>query len=194
MSMLPVPNHCLICNHLFMGSGPMDECPNCHPDTTLIFSREDREEPRAEEFRDGTGRFRNIVAGLVVKGDRVLLSQRNDYQSQIFKRWESSGGSVEAGETLREALVREYKEETLMDIQIIDWIATVMVHKPTSPLIISHYLCTSNDEPQETDECINPTWYSPNELIDDKLVVMPGMKAVRALLYKAALDYIVEHS
>jgi 8-oxo-dGTP diphosphatase len=55
------------------------------------------------------------VGGVVVREGRVLLIRRG--KPPLFGRWSIPGGTVELGETLAEALVREMAEETALRVQ-----------------------------------------------------------------------------
>jgi 8-oxo-dGTP diphosphatase len=55
-----------------------------------------------------------VVAGLIVRGNRVLVCQRREDGSFPLK-WEFPGGKVELGESHEEALLRELKEELCID-------------------------------------------------------------------------------
>ena len=59
---------------------------------------------------------RRTAADAVVFDDagRVLLQHRAD-----FDMWGLPGGSIEAGETLIEAIVREVKEESGLDVKVV---------------------------------------------------------------------------
>ncbi len=57
------------------------------------------------------------VAGIVVRGDRILVAKRLPGGAQGSK-WEFPGGKVEVGESDEDALRREYKEELDVDIEI----------------------------------------------------------------------------
>jgi ADP-ribose pyrophosphatase YjhB (NUDIX family) len=50
------------------------------------------------------------VGAVIVKDDRVLLIRRG--QAPLLGEWSLPGGVLECGETLREATVREAREET----------------------------------------------------------------------------------
>jgi 8-oxo-dGTP diphosphatase len=56
-----------------------------------------------------------VVAGLMVQGDRLLVCQRKATGPFPLK-WEFPGGKVENGEGLLEALRRELKEELEVDL------------------------------------------------------------------------------
>ena len=56
------------------------------------------------------------VDGLLVKNGKILLLKR---AREPFKGcWGLVGGSVESGETLMQALKREFKEETGLDVEV----------------------------------------------------------------------------
>ncbi len=56
------------------------------------------------------------VGGIIFNGDRVLLARRN--QEPGKGQWSLPGGMVELGETLKQALVREIREEAGIEIRI----------------------------------------------------------------------------
>lgn len=58
-----------------------------------------------------------VVAGVVSRGGRVLLCQRPAGEHLPLK-WEFPGGKIEAGETAREALLRELREELEVEAEV----------------------------------------------------------------------------
>ena len=58
-----------------------------------------------------------VVAGLVVDGDRILVSQRTAAQN-LPLQWEFPGGKIELGEPPEAALVRELREELGVDVEV----------------------------------------------------------------------------
>jgi mutator protein MutT len=58
------------------------------------------------------------VGGVVVADGRVLLVRRA--KAPLLGRWSIPGGTVELGETLEDALVREMTEETGLEVEPVE--------------------------------------------------------------------------
>ena len=58
------------------------------------------------------------VGAVIVGGQRVLLIRRG--QPPLLGEWSLPGGVLECGETLREAAVREAREETGLVVETVD--------------------------------------------------------------------------
>jgi 8-oxo-dGTP diphosphatase len=60
---------------------------------------------------------KQVVAGLILRGDEVLCCQRTEYQALPLK-WEFPGGKIEPEEEARAALRRELQEELGVNAEI----------------------------------------------------------------------------
>jgi mutator protein MutT len=86
------------------------------------------------------------VGGVIVDGDRVLLIKRA--HEPLKGEWSLPGGAVDVGETLRQAVAREVREETGLDVQVGEVIEVLdRVHRLDDGRVEYHYvlidfLCT----------------------------------------------------
>jgi 8-oxo-dGTP diphosphatase len=60
--------------------------------------------------QNGAKTVRFVAAGLILRGDEVLICQRRADQPMALK-WEFPGGKIEPGESPEQALARELDEE-----------------------------------------------------------------------------------
>jgi len=60
-----------------------------------------------------------VVAGILTRGDEILICQRTRHQSKPLK-WEFPGGKIEFGEQPRDALRRELEEELGIQAEVGD--------------------------------------------------------------------------
>lgn len=80
-----------------------------------------------------------VVAAVIVKDGTILATQRG--YGEFKGKWEFPGGKVEKEENLEQAIIREIKEETNADINVIEYINTVEYDYDTFHLIMHTYLC-----------------------------------------------------
>lgn len=82
--------------------------------------------------RDGIDRglgYSLICSGYLVEGDRVLLAYHVG-----FNKWVPPGGHLEAGETFDEAVQREFREETGLEVKVISATPALVLDENASPL------------------------------------------------------------
>ena len=110
-----------------------------------------------------------VVASVIVKDGMILATQRG--YGEFKGKWEFPGGKVENGENLEQAIIREIKEETNADINVIEYISTIEYDYPTFHLIMHNYLCDLKDNNPEfvyhdnkTLEHENMVWLDLNDL------------------------------
>lgn len=59
-----------------------------------------------------------VVTGLLEKEGKVLILKRSSKEEFLPNYWELPSGKVEFGETVEQALKREFKEETNLNIKV----------------------------------------------------------------------------
>ena len=81
-----------------------------------------------------------VVAAIIRKDDRIFATQRGYGEWKDW--WEFPGGKMEAGETPKEALVREIREELSAEISVDEFLCTVEFDYPKFHLTMHCYLCS----------------------------------------------------
>ncbi len=84
------------------------------------------------------------VGGIVVHESRVLLVQRGT--EPLKGQWTIPGGLVDVGETLREAVIREVREETGLAVEPLELVELLdRIHREGERVryhyVIADYLC-----------------------------------------------------
>jgi len=78
------------------------------------------------------------VGGVVVADGRVLLIRRG--KAPLLGRWSIPGGTVESGETLEQALVREMAEETGLDVAPVQLLTVFDRIDRDGDRVVFHYV------------------------------------------------------
>jgi 8-oxo-dGTP diphosphatase len=105
-----------------------------------------------------------VVAGLVVEGERVLITQRRADQS-LPLGWEFPGGKMEPGETPELALARELREEIGVEVTV-GRVWEVLSHPyPEFDLLMLVYPCRIRGGGTATCcEVADLAWVRPDEM------------------------------
>jgi 8-oxo-dGTP diphosphatase len=105
-----------------------------------------------------------VVAGLLKRGGLLLIGQRQEGDRHALK-WEFPGGKVESGETPREALRREMREELGIDVVVGGEVARYE-HAPRgrSPLLLLFHRIESFAGEPEPGAFKQIVWEAPAKL------------------------------
>ena len=107
-----------------------------------------------------------VVAGLIVRDGRVLITQRGPVQKQpeLALKWEFPGGKVEPSEAPVDALVRELREEIGVTVTV-GRIWDVLFHPyPGFDLVMLVYACKIVDGEPRSVEVHDLAWVPAPEL------------------------------
>jgi 8-oxo-dGTP diphosphatase len=108
----------------------------------------------------------NVVGAAVVSNGKVLCCRRGKGNFETIGKWEFPGGKVEQGETEREALRREIREELHYDIEVNAKIVTSQHDYEFGTVVMTTYYCepiSVNQEPVLT-EHTELKWLKPSKL------------------------------
>jgi len=91
---------------------------------------------------------RIVVAAAVVERDGAFLLTRRLEGTHLAGHWEFPGGKIRAGETLRECLVREIREELDAEVDVGEEILATVHDYPDRSIELRFFRCTLNTEPR----------------------------------------------
>ena len=108
------------------------------------------------------------VGAIIIEDGRVLLVKRG--HPPLEGEWSIPGGVLEVGETLREAAIREAREETCLTVEPADLLGVYdRVLRDDDGRTLYHYvlidfLCRRVDgEAQAADDADEVRWFTPEE-------------------------------
>ena len=108
------------------------------------------------------------VGGVVVQDGRVLLIRRG--KEPLYGRWVIPGGTVERGETLEEALVREMEEETQLRVEPLEVLTVFDRIQREGGRVVYHYVIVDflcrwrSGEAKAASDALEVAWARPGEL------------------------------
>ena len=111
-----------------------------------------------------------VVAAVIVEDDKLLATQRG--YGDFKGKWEFPGGKIEQGETHKEALVREIKEELNADIEVLMFLTKVEHDYEKFHLTMHTYVCSLKNKIEmvkhgdDEFEHDNMVWLDENHLDD----------------------------
>ena len=103
-----------------------------------------------------------VAAAIIVKDNKVFATQRG--YGEFKDGWEFPGGKLEPGESAREALVREIREELDVDIRVEKLLETVEYDYPEFHLTMHCFICELLSEDIVLKEHEDARWLAGDEL------------------------------
>ncbi|MGH2758428.1 MAG: NUDIX hydrolase [Actinomycetota bacterium] len=114
------------------------------------------------------------VSGLVVRDGTVLLIRRG--QQPFLDHWSLPGGGVEPGETLREAVRREVREETGLEVDVGRVAGYRESFEPGHHVVIAFHVDVVGGEVCAGDDAVECEFVEPDEIY--RRPVTPGLEDV----------------
>lgn len=129
------------------------------------------------------------VSGIVSWNGKVLLGRRSETES-LPGQWCTPGGGVNQGESLNNALVREFKEETGLNVVVADGAADfisvqerMLEHRHTVLIFRVVNIIDNNPLLVRSNEFDMLDWFTRDQIMS--IVTLP----ITMLTYKAMREY-----
>jgi len=133
-------------------------CPRCGASV-------ERDQSRAHCPECGSDYYANsapAVEGLLERDGRVLLSRRAIEPRRGY--WDLPGGFLEEGEEPLEGLAREFREETGLAIEPVEFLGTHLEPYDHYFVLGLSWLVRADGEPRAADDVEELRWFGPDEL------------------------------
>jgi 8-oxo-dGTP diphosphatase len=109
------------------------------------------------------------VGAVIWRSDQLLLIRRG--KPPRVGQWSLPGGAQQLGETLNEAIIREVREETGLEMTDLRLLTTVdLIEREPDGLVRYHYTLVDftaealHGEPVAGDDAAAVAWFAPSEL------------------------------
>lgn len=103
-----------------------------------------------------------VVAATIQKENKILATKRG--YGEFINMWEFPGGKIESGETKKQALVREIKEELNIEINVDKFAIDIEYQYPNFYLFMSCFMCSIKEGSIELLEHNDGKWITKEEL------------------------------
>ncbi|MBI3485675.1 NUDIX domain-containing protein [Candidatus Daviesbacteria bacterium] len=108
------------------------------------------------------------VGAAIIKNGKILITKRGKKSKNEIGKWEIPGGSVEFGETFREALIREVKEALDIKIEVVELLGICdhIILGEKQHWVSPTYLCKikkGKPKIKEPEKCEEIGWFSLEE-------------------------------
>lgn len=108
--------------------------------------------------------MKDVVAGIVIYEDKILIARRAKGEKMEGK-WEFPGGKIEKGETPEEALIREFKEELSVDIDVEDFFCESIYKYEFGAIRLLAYRCKSKNKEFKLSVHSEINWVEPKDIL-----------------------------
>jgi mutator protein MutT len=149
------------------------------------------EEPGVGERREYPERPVVGVGGVVIREEQVLLVRRGS--EPLKGQWSIPGGMLELGETLTGAVVREMREETSLDVRVVELIEAFERifpgdgSRPQYHFVILDYLCEAPEGTPQAGSDVTDVAFATEEELERYSLTPTALRVIRHAFAMARL-------
>ena len=103
-----------------------------------------------------------VVAAIIQKENKILATKRG--YGEFINMREFPGGKIESGETKKQAIVREIKEELNIEVSVDKFALDIEYQYPNFYLFMSCFMCSIKEGSIELLEHNDGKWITKEEL------------------------------
>ncbi|MFB6145173.1 MAG: NUDIX hydrolase [Candidatus Nanohaloarchaea archaeon] len=116
-------------------------------------------------------RFRAVVTAFVTYNGKVLIGKKEDDDDHpIGGKWHILGGHLEHGEDIEEAIKREVKEETGLDVEVHQLVDVMTFSwdddEDEESIRFVYHVEADSDDAEPDDDLSEVKWVEPSDLAD----------------------------
>jgi len=122
-----------------------------------------------------TPKTRLIVSSIIEDGDKILFGRKEENVGPYPNTWHFIGGGVDDGESIEEAMKREIREETGIEVEIVERLGFDEDYEPNKRGEPMHYVFLFfrtkyiSGTPQANDDIMKLQWFLKSELPVEEL-------------------------
>jgi len=106
-----------------------------------------------------------VVNAIIVKNNKILLGKRSHESKFLPGYWTTPGGKVEPGEKLLDALKRELKEETNLEVKKAQLLKiSEQFHDDHHHIIFDFMVETRNAIPKHGSDLVELSWFDKDDI------------------------------
>ncbi len=105
----------------------------------------------------------NVTCAIILNEDKILVTQRNE-KMKLPLKWEFPGGKLEKGESEKECIIREIKEELNIEIEVLKKISNSVFDYGNFQINLIPYIANYKSGEIVLSEHKDFKWLKRNEL------------------------------